>query len=283
MQLSITTDFAEDTGNPEPYLRQIAEAGFTHIHWCHHWCTDFVYSKWEVDQIAAWLRDYGLKMLDLHASAGVEKRWGSHLEYERLAGVDLVKNRIEMAARLGADVIVMHPGTPVAGHEETFWKQLCGSLDALEPCARDLNVRIALENGEWSIVQTLLDKYPRDYVGVCYDSGHGNIGFGSLAQLDQAKDRLICIHLHDNNGSGDQHNLVFSGTVDWAHLARILAGASYSKCVSMEVSMRNAGVAEGKEFLERAFETGIRFSDMVALAKRQMEAGPEKNLRRSRR
>lgn len=35
MQLSITTDYAKDTGNPSKYLKDIVEAGFTHIQWCH--------------------------------------------------------------------------------------------------------------------------------------------------------------------------------------------------------------------------------------------------------
>ena len=101
--LSITTDYVQDFGSPGPYLKRIAEAGFSHIHWCHHWHTDFVYSDPEVDQIAAWMHDYSLQLCDLHASAGVEKSWTSSREYERLAGVELVKNRIAMAARLESE------------------------------------------------------------------------------------------------------------------------------------------------------------------------------------
>ncbi len=96
--LSITTDYVHDTGNPEPYLRGIAAAGFSHLHWCHHWNTDFLYSAYEVEQIAAWLDDLGLAMLDVHAGHGREKAWGSPREYERLAGVELVENRIAMAS-----------------------------------------------------------------------------------------------------------------------------------------------------------------------------------------
>src|SRR5437867_2440189 len=108
MSLSITTDFARDTGNPEPYLCEIAEAGFSHIHWCHHWNTDFMYCAAEIDQIGVWLKALHLQLLDIHASDGREKNWTSEREYERLAGVELVRNRIDMASALGADAIVMH-------------------------------------------------------------------------------------------------------------------------------------------------------------------------------
>ncbi len=45
MEISITTDYAENSGCCEPFLRKIAQAGFTHIHWCHHWNGDFLYSR----------------------------------------------------------------------------------------------------------------------------------------------------------------------------------------------------------------------------------------------
>ena len=106
--LSITTDYATSIGDPSPYLRRIADAGFTHLHWCHQWNTDFLYSEWEVDQIECWLNDFGLQLLDLHASVGPEKNWYSGKEYERLSGVELVKNRIDMTSRLGGGVIIMH-------------------------------------------------------------------------------------------------------------------------------------------------------------------------------
>ena len=67
--LSMTTDYFADTGSAEPYLRRIAEAGFTRVHWCHEWNSDYLYSGDEVRQIGRWLDECGLKMLDLHASA----------------------------------------------------------------------------------------------------------------------------------------------------------------------------------------------------------------------
>ena len=33
MNLCVTTDFVTSQGNPEPYLRLAAEAGFTHVHY----------------------------------------------------------------------------------------------------------------------------------------------------------------------------------------------------------------------------------------------------------
>ena len=263
MKLSITTDYAKDTGDPSPYLERIADAGFSHVHWCHQWNTDFWYSKWELDQIQKWLTEYGLKLLDLHGSMGREKNWASEREYERLAGVELVKNRIEMAARLQSDVIIMHvPAWPACD-------SLRRSLDELAEFARERGVRIAIENGDFAAIRNLLSEYDQSYLGLCYDSGHGNVGGDGLDQLASLKERLISVHLHDNDGSGDQHNLLFSGTINWERLAGIIAGSAYKKCVSLEVSMRNSGVEDEIEFLGLAFETGIRFSKMIEDAKKK--------------
>jgi len=268
--LSMTTDYAADTGCPEPYLRRIAEAGFTHVHWCHHWNTDFVYSPAEVDQVAAWLREFGLGVTDIHASAGREKAWCSERAYERLAGVELVTNRIDLAARLASDVIIMHlPAQPVDEElKAAYWARLRRSLDGLEPLARDRGVRIALENlsptESFDTIEMVLSQCSPDVLGLCYDSGHGNISGHGLDRLERLKDRLISLHLHDNDASGDQHKLLFSGTVDWPRLAGIIARSSYAKWVSMETTMGNTSIADEAHFLARAFETGTVFGRMIA-------------------
>ncbi|MCD6518460.1 MAG: sugar phosphate isomerase/epimerase [Anaerolineae bacterium] len=260
MELSITTDYAKDTGNPEPYLRRIAEAGFSHIHWCHHWNTDFLYSRYEIEQIQHWLQEFHLQLLDLHGSSGVEKNWASSREYERLSGVELVQNRIAMAAHLGSGVVIMH----VWEYSEPIKR----SLDELEPFARAHGVRIALENlgfpESFEIIAQILADYSPDYLGLCYDAGHGNLsGCDGLTWLEKLKDRLISVHLHDNDGQSDQHKPLFSGTIDWERLADIMARSSYEKCVSMELSIRNVENKDEPTFLQRAYQEGVRLTEMI--------------------
>lgn len=267
--LSVTTDYATDVGCPEPALRRIADHGFTHVHWCHHWCTDFLYDDCEIDQIAKWLSELGLGVTDLHASEGREKRWTSPREYERQAGVELVRNRIRMTARLGGDAIVMHMGhvpDPV-DEAKVYWNSLWRSLDELKPCARTHGIRIAIENGVFQQIRTVFQRYESSYVGLCYDCGHGNMSGDGLDETDALKDRLICIHLHDNDGVSDQHKPLFTGTVDWLRLARIIATSGYRKWINMEVSMRNAGTTDEDAFLAHVYDDGVRFTEMVEKAR----------------
>lgn len=262
--LSITTDYERCSGDPSPHLRRMARAGFSHVHWCHHWSTDFLYARSEIDQIGAWLREYGLALLDLHGSVGPEKNWSAAEEYRRLAGVDLVRNRLEMTARLGGEVVIMHArfDLPPDGTISP-WDSLRHSLDELEPCARKLGLRIAMENlsGNWPLVHAVLGAYPPDYLGLCYDSGHGNVDGVGLANLAALKDRLISVHLHDNDGKADQHRVPFTGTVDWATVAAILPSSAYAKCISLECTNKE-GLPE-EEFLAKAFAAGSRLSEMA--------------------
>ena len=269
-RLSVTTDYAAGTGCPEPYLRRIAEAGYSHVHWCHQWNTDFLYDDGEIAAIAAWMRELGLGLTDLHGSAGVEKGWGSLREYERQAGAALVQNRIDMAARLGSDVVIMHAPKEVTDPvtADRGWPQFMRTLDELRPHARERGVRLALENGDFDILDRVFAVHGPDYIGLCYDSGHGNVRPGGLDRLERVRDRLISLHLHDNDGASDQHKPLFSGTVDWPRLARIIAASAYGKWVSMETTMKNAGIAGELEFLGRVREAGRRFADMIAAAGR---------------
>jgi sugar phosphate isomerase/epimerase len=266
--LCIATDYKDDQGSAEPYLPRIAHAGFSHVHWCHEWETDYLYSDNEVVQIKTWLDNLGLKVIDLHASKGIKKDYGSRDESIRAAGVELVKNRIAMTSRLGGDVIVLHlPPRPADDSGfDNFYKFLYKSLDEIEPYAKQRGVRIALENGDiqsFNIIERVLKHYEPEYIGICYDSGHGNVFEGSLDALERNKSRLLALHLHDNDGADDRHDLLFSGTLDWERLARIIAESSYKKCSSMEVNIHGFHTDDEAVFLKEAFETGRRFQGRV--------------------
>ena len=263
MKLSVTTDYAKDTGDPSVYLRRIAATGFSHVHWCHQWNTDYLYSGSEIEQIKKWLTDYGLQLLDLHGSIGPEKNWVSPQEYQRQAGVELVQNRIEMTAKLGGEVVIMH----VADQSKNL--PLHKSLAQLEPIARANGVRFAIENNtdNFDFIARLLPEYPADYLGLCYDSGHGNISGTGLEYLELLKDRLISVHLNDNNGCSDQHLPPFSGRVGWRRLANIIAASAYTKPLSLEISMRYTETKDEKIYLQQAFDAGAHLTQMIAEAR----------------
>ena len=286
--LSITTDYHGDSGCPQDRLQFAAEAGFTHLHWCHQWCTDFLYDPAELEAIDGWLKDYHLTLLDIHGSAGQEKCWYSEREYERKAGVRLVANRLEMLLRLrGEGCIIMH--TPEIGSDtpaaelptiKRQFEQCCRSIDELAPLFQRHGVMLALENhphGTWELLERFFARYPADFVGLAYDSGHGHISKEySLAHLEKNLNRLCAVHLHDNDGTADQHQPPFYGTVDWPRLSVLLAKAPLlvNKPLQFEVVTHNTpfNTPDGnppmlRKFLVDCHERCEKVAQMVAEAR----------------
>ena len=271
--LSISSDYASDHGDPTTALKSIADAGFSHVHWVHHWNGDFIYSDHEIAQIRGLLRKFKLSLCGLHATDGVEKKWTSLKEYERLAGIELIENRIRMTRILGGDTITLHPPY-VKENDPRLLKvvvdQSMRSLRALEKICMIFKVRIAFENmpfgyQTWGTIAKYLNEFGPDYVGLCYDAGHGNMVAGSMDCLEKMKNRLIAMHLHDNNGKKDQHKPIFSGKADWTRLASIIRSSAYSGPINMEVMVWNlpARFKKDKPFLKMTFETGLKFHKMV--------------------
>lgn len=82
--------------------------------------------------------------------------------------------------------------------------------------AEKYNVKLALENSVFpEHVHYLLEHIDSSHVGFCYDSGHENAFTPQENYLARYGDRLFTMHLHDNYGNFDQHDIPFRGTVDW--------------------------------------------------------------------
>ncbi len=280
MALGINTDYLSGIRTPEYYLSLVADAGFTHIHWCHQWCTDFIYSNTEIAHYKKTLRDLGLTLQDLHASTGQEKLYFSDEEYRRKAGMELILNRIQMFAEMeGSGALALH--VPTYRHvygvtEEEFKKipawvvQIRRTLDELMPYLEKYNCAIAIENmpnEAFEVIEELMNAYPAERLGITYDSGHGNYGFcRGMDHLEKWKHRLKVLHLHDNDRTLDRHQPPFYGNVDWERLVKIIAASGLDNLpLSFELAMTftpffNPALKENQEeknirkFLSDAFE-----------------------------
>jgi len=276
MNIAVNTDYSDSTGNPEKRLANMARAGFTHVHWCHHWNTDFAYMDSEISQIRLWLKQYGLTLLDIHGSVGPEKNWFSTVEYQRQAGRELVANRMKMLRALdGTGTVMMHiPAflSVTSEAEKPFIRQsldsLRSSLDELLPLSRELQVPIAVENtgyDTFEVIEKLFSEYPEDFLGLCYDSGHGHLfDDKGLDHLDNNKNRLKALHIHDNDSTRDLHQPPFYGTLDWERFASILKQSTYPREISFEISALNTPFADNLDaFLDDAYARCLKFTRMV--------------------
>lgn len=294
MDIAISTSILCSTGSPETYLRLIAEAGFTHLHWGHHWDTDFLYSRFEIAQIRQWLGQYGLKLLDIHGSEGVEKQWFSPEEYRRRSGVELVLNRVVMLHELGGTGCVMMHLPPNRAIKSTPEDErllparvdaLKRTLDELIPELEKYDGKIAVENrrnDSFGVIAKLMADYPAERIGITLDTGHANIDEArGLDRMEKFKDRLLALHLNDNDAVGDLHQPPFYGTLDWERVAKLVATSSYAgRPASFELTMRNTPFfvrdvplveqpeKNIKEFLADTYDRCRKVAEMIEAAEK---------------
>lgn len=294
MDIAISTSFLRCTESPEPYLRLIAEAGFTHLHWGHQWDSDFLYSSFELAQYKKWLKQFGLKLLDIHGSEGVEKQWFSPEEYQRRSGVELVLNRVTMLHELeGPGCVMMHlpPNRVIKStpEEERLLPArvdaLKRSLDEIVPILEKYDAKLAVENrrnDSFGVIAEVMASYPAERIGITLDTGHANIDEArGLERMERFKDRLQALHLNDNDAIGDLHQPPFYGTLDWERVAKLVATSSYiDRPASFELLMCNTPFfvpnvpptaqpeKNIKAFLSDAYDRCCRVSEMIEQAKK---------------
>lgn len=135
------------------------------------------------------------------------------------ASLNEVLECLELAHRMGVDLITVHPGflSPLTRLDrEAAVSSTLSSLKSIESKAKELGVRVALEN--MPEMPVAMAKTPQELVhfleglelGVCFDLGHANTA-GNIADFLEIKDRFINMHVHDNVGDRDRHLVIGEG------------------------------------------------------------------------
>lgn len=75
--------------------------------------------------------------------------------------------------------------------------------------------------------------------------------------------RLMALHLHDNDGSSDQHCLPFDGTVDWQKVMKNISQTGYQGAVALEVNNTGYEDRHPEEFLHLAYERAKRLEAIL--------------------
>ena len=103
--------------------------------------------------------------------------------------------------------------------------------------AENNSISVAIENVyENGTVRALLDEFKGNpYVGLCFDTGHNNIAaHNDFSLLGEYPDRLMALHIHDNNGASDQHLLPYEGNISWKDFMLALKDSTYNGPLMLE-------------------------------------------------
>lgn len=125
--------------------------------------------------------------------------------------------------------------------------------------AKRLDIKIAFENTTFvnDISYVLDNLLIYDNVGFCFDVGHYHACFKDQFNIHKYKNRISCIHLHDNFSIDDDHLIPFDGNIDWNKIMVLLNDNNYIGPLTLEIMYTNHYKEKYsiEEFYKQAYES----------------------------
>lgn len=197
-------------------------------------------------------REAGLMIDNIHTPfEGANELWIDKLQGEDYANTQIAC--IRDCARYNIKTMVLHISQG-ANQPDTSWIGI-NRLNHIVEEAEKQNVDLAFENmREPKHLKYIIDNIQSDRVKFCFDSGHQHCRTPDEDYITLFKNNIAAIHLHDNDGRSDQHNLPFDGTLKWATVINKLRTSGYSGPIGFEVINNRYKHLSAYEFLKLAYE-----------------------------
>lgn len=163
-----------------------------------------------------------------------------------------------LAQRLGALSMVVHPGWDRRrywGDNDGYVQRAAETFRSLIDLTEPFGCTIALENiyeTEPTLLRAIIDTVDSPRFGHCFDAGHFNIfgqQYGVERWFDVMGDVINHLHLHNNDGTDDQHNGMTTGTFDYEAFFPLLARHGVDPVMTIEPH-HIPGVDESLDYLK---------------------------------
>ncbi len=149
------------------------------------------------------------------------------------------------------------------GSEEAEWEKTQAFIHSIGPLAKELGITICIENLYNSVgghivegpccnarkaarrIDRINERYGAEILGFCFDTGHANlVGLDFEDFITILGRRLKVLHIHDNDGTGDLHQIPFTFTktrenkpsTDWEGFVRGLRAIGFDRVLSFETA-----------------------------------------------
>lgn len=180
----------------------------------------------EAKRIAA---DAGVPFDSMHGLFGIDHDPSSPDEAVRARAVRTYRSEGEIARKLDAPLVVVHPGPPVAEQRlitaatrAARVAPMRRTMEQLADIGAELGVVYAIENipANYALGSDPADlaAWIRDLdhpnVRMCFDTGHAHMTSG-MQVMSPCGDVTAYLHVHDNDSTVDDHRIPGDGTLDW--------------------------------------------------------------------
>lgn len=174
------------------------------------------------------LSTHSLSMRIAHAPTVISEVPGEYEAFKRAS------SWLEALSKAGLEYVVIHSFYTRASLDMKLlnWLQKQFELNRrlfkrIDSYVKGLNLRIFVENSSKKWITTNL---PQDLIElieslentrICFDVGHAHVnGYNLLEFYNYVRNHMGIVHLHDNDGTKDQHLPPYSGSIDWSSLLK---------------------------------------------------------------
>lgn len=238
--------------------------------------THFDYRNGEaVTALAEWLDDTRLTLHSMHApicASLVDGVWGEVFsnaiadDGRRKRALAEAEAALNVARTIPYRFLVVHLGVPGADTPgDNNRDAMRRSLEELQRMAEAAHVRLALEvipnalSSANSLVRLIEDELEAPHLGICFDIGHAHLMGDAVEAIEACSGHVWTTHLHDNQGTSDDHLVPFEGGIDWAAALLAFQKVGYDGAWMFEVA--NTGSAGA--VLERTARARRRFEELL--------------------
>ena len=156
-----------------------------------------------------------------------------------------LKKSISYAGQLGCRLWLFHPGLRTGisyFHPGMDWQLNLDSVRTLLKFGRKEGVEIAIENvpEPYPFVMKNVRDFSRFYkeldddIGMVLDVAHANLNNQIQNFVRQFPEKIVHVHVSDNDGIHDLHLGIGYGTVNWESVAKEIEKAEYSNVIMLE-------------------------------------------------
>ncbi len=172
---------------------------------------------------------------------------------------------LKVSSFFGCQYIVVH-GFKLKkyyGSEAAEWAETERFFEYLAPMAKETGITMCMENVYENLgghivegpgcdaikaaerIDRINEKFGAEVLGFCFDTGHANIAGLDLERfIKTLGSRLKVLHIHDNDGERDLHQMPFTFTklrenkpsTDWEGFIRALKSVGFDKVLSFETA-----------------------------------------------
>ena len=205
------------------------------------------------------LESYNLKY-SIHAPF-MDVNIASLQEKSRLNSIKQIKNSIDLANKINAEAVVVHPGLASYLPRKYFLKEVYDcvrkSSEELRDYSNDLGVLTTLENMPtfesmiYYNINDLNDLLVSLDMAMTLDIGHAN--HAGYAADEMIFDSIKHIHIHDNFGDDDSHLALGEGSIALNDIVNTLEEKNFDGIYIIEVNDYDS-IKNSYEYMKKNFK-----------------------------